>query len=185
VVIEGRLVVFHRASQRNMREDRFVSGGVNARPELVAVATNAVTLACDQLQDLSRDARPVDTSYAPLTYQENLLCSPVMPTVVASDTARAAALFHALSDEIRLDVIGLLQHGERCVCELMADLDIAQSRLSWHLKTLSDVGIIAGRREGKWNYYSLNAEAFAEARSTIDSMKPAGRRLPTRTVCCD
>jgi len=109
-----------------------------------------------------------------------------MATAVAFDTARAAALFHALSDEIRLDVVGLLLQGERCVCELMDELDMAQSRLSWHLKTLSDAGIISGRREGRWNYYSLNAEAIAEVRSLLDAIKPTSRRGAQRSgVCCD
>ena len=106
-----------------------------------------------------------------------------MPTSHSVDNARAAALFHALSDEIRLDVVGLLLNGERCVCELMDELEMAQSRLSWHLKTLSDAGIISGRKEGRWVYYSLNSEAIVEARAVLDSLRPNSRRLPTRTAC--
>ena len=100
------------------------------------------------------------------------------------DSTRAAEVFHALSDPIRVDVVGLLLQGERCVCDLMADLDLAQSRLSWHLKTLSDAGIIVGRKEGRWNYYSLNPDGLAEARSILDGLKPS-RRLAVRSVCCD
>jgi ArsR family transcriptional regulator len=108
-----------------------------------------------------------------------------MPIATAIDTSRAAALFHALSDEIRLNVVGLLLPGERCVCELMAELDMAQSRLSWHLKTLSDAGIISGRKEGRWVYYSLNADAIAEARTILGSLKPTAARAASRTACCD
>jgi ArsR family transcriptional regulator len=100
------------------------------------------------------------------------------------DAARAAELFHALSDEIRVNVVLLLMDGERCVCDLMADLELAQSRLSWHLKTLSDAGIITGRREGRWNYYSLNAGALTEAGGILSSLKPS-RRLAVRSGCCD
>jgi ArsR family transcriptional regulator, arsenate/arsenite/antimonite-responsive transcriptional repressor len=96
---------------------------------------------------------------------------------------RAAQLFHALSDQIRVDVVMLLLDGEHCVCELMDDLRLAQSRLSWHLKTLNDAGIISGRREGRWNYYSLNADVLGEARGILDGLKP--RRLAPRTACCD
>jgi ArsR family transcriptional regulator, arsenate/arsenite/antimonite-responsive transcriptional repressor len=106
-----------------------------------------------------------------------------MPTAV--DTARAAVLFHALSDEIRVNVVGLLLHGERCVCELMDELDMAQSRLSWHLKTLSDAGIVSGRKEGRWVYYSLNAEAIAEARAILDSYRPSARRSSSKAACCE
>src|SRR3954463_5978056 len=103
-----------------------------------------------------------------------------MPITAAIDSARAADIFHALSDQIRVDVVTLLLDGERCVCDLMSDLDLAQSRLSWHLKTLSDAGIITGRPEGRWNYYSLNAEARAEATTILEALKPR-RRLSVRS----
>lgn len=98
------------------------------------------------------------------------------------DSARAAELFHALSDQIRVDVVTLLLDGERCVCDLMDDLGLAQSRLSWHLKTLADAGIINGRREGRWNFYSLNPGAIAEAQAMLDTLK-SGRRLAVRSSC--
>jgi ArsR family transcriptional regulator len=107
-----------------------------------------------------------------------------MTTTTTRDTTRAAELFHALSDPIRLDVVHLLLDGERCVCELMAELDMAQSKLSWHLKTLNDAGIISGRREGRWNYYSLNTEAITEARAILEGIRTS-RRLAIRAVGCD
>jgi ArsR family transcriptional regulator, arsenate/arsenite/antimonite-responsive transcriptional repressor len=105
-------------------------------------------------------------------------------TATRLDTTRAAELFHALADPIRMDVVMLLLDGERCVCDLMSDLDLAQSRLSWHLKTLSDAGIISGRREGRWNYYSLNPDALSEARGMLDRLK-LNRRLSVRAAACD
>lgn len=109
-----------------------------------------------------------------------VISSPV--TATAIDSTRAAELFHALSDPIRVEVIGFLLDGERCVCDLMDDLELQQSRLSWHLKTLVDAGIITGRREGRWNYYSLNKEALAEAKDFLDALKPS-RRLNVRASC--
>jgi ArsR family transcriptional regulator len=99
------------------------------------------------------------------------------------DTTRAANLFHALSDPIRIDVVNQLLGGERCVCELTADLEMAQSRLSWHLKTLVDAGIISSRRQGRWNYYAVNAGAIEEAREILASFRP-GRRLIVKANCC-
>lgn len=109
-----------------------------------------------------------------------------MTTEARIDTDRAATLFHALSDPIRLDVVNLLLDGERCVCELMSDMDMAQSRLSWHLKTLADAGIVTGRREGRWNFYTLNAETLAEARDILAAIKPSRRGSARVSVaCCD
>ena len=73
-----------------------------------------------------------------------------MATAVAteprsSDLQSASQLFHALSDETRLEIVGMLRDGERCVCDLMGALDAAQSRLSFHLKVLKDAGIVTDR----------------------------------------
>jgi ArsR family transcriptional regulator len=106
-----------------------------------------------------------------------------MTTAVHVDAERAAALFHALADPIRVEVVSLLLGGERCVCDLMDDLDLQQSRLSWHLRTLSDAGIVTGRREGRWNYYSLNKDVLDEAKGLLASLTPA-RRLTVRASCC-
>lgn len=107
-----------------------------------------------------------------------------MTVATRIDATRAAEVFHALADPIRVEVVALLADGERCVCDLMADLDLAQSRLSWHLKTLSDAGLVVARREGRWNYYALDADAFAEARGILDAMKPS-RRVAVRSACCN
>ena len=60
--------------------------------------------------------------------------------------------FHALSDPTRLELLGRLRHGERCVCDLMDVLDAAQSRLSFHLRVLKDAGLVSDRRDGRWVY---------------------------------
>lgn len=89
-----------------------------------------------------------------------------MPAV-ADPLTRTAALFHALSDETRLEILELLRDGERCVCELQAELDAAQSRLSFHLRVLREAGLVNDRREGRWMYYALATSAFAEARALL------------------
>ena len=104
------------------------------------------------------------------------------PTPLAV-TARSAALFHALSDEARLQVIQILLDGEHCVCDLQSHLDVAQSRLSYHLKVLKDAGVVTDRREGRWAYYTLNRDAIVEAEGLLAALRPpSGRRLPAR--CC-
>jgi ArsR family transcriptional regulator len=101
---------------------------------------------------------------------------------------RAAELFHALSDPIRLRVVALLRGGERCVCELTGELDLAQSRLSWHLKTLKDAGFVTDRREGRWVYYTLDRSTIAEAEKLLSVLHPtpaaARRALAVKQSCC-
>ena len=107
-------------------------------------------------------------------------------TTRTTDAVATASLFHALSDPIRIEVLELLSSGERCVCDLMADLGLAQSRLSWHLKTLKDAGLVSDRREGRWSYYTLERDAFVQAEEALAELKPRARRLPVRstTGCC-
>ena len=64
-------------------------------------------------------------------------------TTTTVDLARAAQLFHALSDETRLGIIEMLRDGERCVCDLQADLDAAQ-RFYAGLETVADLAEIPG-----------------------------------------
>jgi ArsR family transcriptional regulator len=96
-----------------------------------------------------------------------------------------AQWFHALADETRLRILDCLSDGEQCVCDLTDKLDAAQSRLSFHLKTLKDAGLLTDRREGRWIYYSLNEETLEEIRQWLATVK--GRRLKVRSAapCCD
>jgi ArsR family transcriptional regulator len=88
------------------------------------------------------------------------------------DVARAARLFHALSDETRLRILERLRRGERCVCELTDALDAAQSRLSFHLRILKDAGLVTDRRAGRWSYYAINPEALDEAGELVGELAP-------------
>jgi ArsR family transcriptional regulator len=65
-------------------------------------------------------------------------------------------IFKALSDETRLRVIKLLEHGELCVCDITAALDMVQPKVSFHLSALKEAGLIKDRKQGKWIHYSLN-----------------------------
>ena len=107
-----------------------------------------------------------------------------MTTAAPYELARAAALFHALSDETRLAVLALLQDGERCVCELQAPLGAQQSRLSFHLKVLKDAGLVRDRREGRWAYYSLVPGAFDGLDDAITAISPGSAIRTVKARCC-
>ena len=80
---------------------------------------------------------------------------------------RTARLFHALSDETRLRILDLLRSGERCVCDLSDAIGAQQSRLSFHLRTLKEAGLVSDRRQGRWIYYGLRVEALEEMGGAI------------------
>jgi len=64
-------------------------------------------------------------------------------------------LFKACSDETRLRLLGILDHGDFNVNELVEIFQMGQSRISRHLKILADCSLVQSRREGNWIYYGL------------------------------
>lgn len=104
----------------------------------------------------------------------------------APDLARAESLFHALSDATRLAILEMLRDGERCVCDLQAELDAAQSRLSFHLRVLKEAGLVTDRREGRWAYYTIVPGALAEVHDLAVAMQPRKGVLHVRRTpsCC-
>lgn len=107
-----------------------------------------------------------------------------MTTAALPASRIAARWFHALSDETRLDIVELLSHGERCVCELQNVLDAAQSRLSFHLKVLKDAGLVTDRREGRWMYYALDREALERIATFTQAVKPGKHAGSCERACC-
>jgi ArsR family transcriptional regulator len=107
-----------------------------------------------------------------------------MTSVPLPTRSRAARWFHALSDETRLEIVEMLSHGERCVCELQDALDAAQSRLSFHLKTLKDAGLVTDRRDGRWVHYALNRGLLDEIAAFAEAVKPGKHAGSCARACC-
>jgi ArsR family transcriptional regulator len=128
-------------------------------------------------------------------------CCPLPPGVAplplaapADDVvADLAAVGKALSDPIRLRMLGLMTEAQRCcrpapdggrggtpqaaapegvcVCELQGLYGLAQSKVSYHLKVLREAGLVRETRRGRWSFYSVDEEAAAHALAEF------GRRL--------
>lgn len=64
-------------------------------------------------------------------------------------------VYKALSDPIRLKILNLLNEQDLCVCLLKEILDIADSKLSYHLSILKDRGLIEGEREANFVIYNI------------------------------
>ena len=93
-------------------------------------------------------------------------------------------MFHALSDDTRMQIVQRLRNGERCVCELTDALDAAQSRLSFHLKVLKTAGLVTDRRDGRWSYYALDPDAFAELHAFTGELREVAERGASAGGCC-
>lgn len=102
-----------------------------------------------------------------------------------SALADRAGQFRALSDETRTQIVELLAAGELCVCELAAELDIAQPLLSFHLRALRESGLVSARRDGRWAHYALDAGALQAAGQALTQIAARHRELtaPGRGCC--
>jgi ubiquinone/menaquinone biosynthesis C-methylase UbiE len=72
-----------------------------------------------------------------------------------------------LSDPLRCRLLLLLERHELTVSEMCAVLQLPQSTVSRHLKTLADASWVVSRRDGTSRYYSLS----------LDELDPGARRL--------
>ena len=64
--------------------------------------------------------------------------------------------FKALADETRIRLFNILLVNELSVNELVSLMDMGQSRISRHLKILTDSGLLQCRRDGVWAFYSVS-----------------------------
>ncbi len=90
------------------------------------------------------------------------------------------ALGRALSDPIRVRMLGMMAEGRGCcelpacgvpaedqdagicVCEFQDAFGMGQSKVSYHMKKLKDAGLVREERRGKWSFYSLDRQAAAK-----------------------
>ncbi len=72
-------------------------------------------------------------------------------------------VFKALCDEKRLRILEMLRNGEKCACQLLENIDIGQSSLSYHMKILVESGIVESRKDGKWTHYKISKQGSKDA----------------------
>lgn len=78
--------------------------------------------------------------------------------IVEYSYAEFIPILKAISDETRLKIIDMLSCEEMCANDILDEFKISQSTLSYHMKILSDAGIVIAVREGAWMRYNLNKD---------------------------
>lgn len=85
-------------------------------------------------------------------------------------------LFKALADETRLRLLRILLAHELSVNELVTVLEMGQSRISRHLRILTDAGLLSSRRDGLWVFYQAQQEG--EHRDFLAAVEPFLQNIP-------
>jgi len=81
-----------------------------------------------------------------------------------------AKVFKALGDPKRTMIVDMLSCGELCACMILEKFEMSQSTLSHHMKSLCDCGLVNGRNEGKWTYYSLDADTISKTKQFLSTI---------------
>ena len=98
-----------------------------------------------------------------------------------------AEIYKALSDTNRLMIVDMLTGGELCACKILEKFSITQPTLSHHMKTLCACGLVKGRKQGKWTYYSITAEGRKNAAAMLNKLSkpPKANRAKNDKDCCE
>ena len=96
---------------------------------------------------------------------------------------RLVALGQALSDPIRVRMLGMMAEGRGCcgtlpgrgvpagadeedlgicVCEFEEHFGMGQSKVSYHMKKLKEAGLVREQKRGRWSFYSMNSDSAEE-----------------------
>lgn len=89
------------------------------------------------------------------------------------DYRKHAAFMKALSDETRLKIYNMLAKGELCACKILEEFNITQPTLSYHMKILSESGLVNCRKDGIWKMYSINKVTLDMVIEMLDSIYAA------------
>jgi len=96
-------------------------------------------------------------------------CVAVAPPLPENQAAELAALFKALADPTRVQMLHMLKAATEpiCVCDFTAAFDLGQPTVSHHLGKLKDAGLVASFKQGVWSFYTLRQELSAASRAAV------------------
>ena len=97
-----------------------------------------------------------NASAPPLNYDPVIVKKVQAQMLEENQLSAVSEFFKVLGDETRMRIINALSHGELCVSDIAAALEMTQSAVSHQLKLLRMAHQVKARREGKSIYYSLD-----------------------------
>jgi ArsR family transcriptional regulator len=99
---------------------------------------------------------------------------------------RLVAMLKALSDTRRLSIFDMLMDGVQCNCEIAERLDISLSLVSYHLKILTEAGLVRSEpdpEDARWVYYSVDQAALEQLQQDISRLLDVERIQPRHPSC--
>ena len=99
-----------------------------------------------------------------------------------STTTRLDEVFKALASEHRREILRVLSAStpepgktccavdEVCACKISDHLGLSPSTVSHHMSVLRNAGLVDGRKDGLWTYYTLHRDVLEEAAAELRSL---------------
>jgi len=96
-------------------------------------------------------------------------CEPVAELLPKVQVENLSALFKALADPARIQILHTLKAASEpvCVCDFTASLDVGQPTISHHLAKLKEAGLIISEKRGIWAFYQLDPQMPTTARVAL------------------
>ena len=95
--------------------------------------------------------------------------------MIESSEDRADALFHALSDRTRRDILRRVLAGEHSVTALAASYDMSFAAVQKHVAVLERSGLLNKRRSGREQLASGDVDAVRSVASMLDELESVWR----------
>ena len=106
--------------------------------------------------------------------------------MIRNNYEKYADIYKALGDTHRLTIVDMLTGGELCACKILEKFEITQPTLSHHMKTLCDCGLVEGRKQGKWTYYSITKKGKKDTVTMLEKISRSSINTKNQNKgCCD
>ncbi|XQY92581.1 ArsR/SmtB family transcription factor [Metabacillus sp. HB246100] len=89
---------------------------------------------------------------------------------------------HGFSHRVRIQILDCIKHEEKAVSQIVKEIEGNQSNISQHLACLKGCGLIVGRQEGKYVYYSLSNH---KVRDLLTMFEDVLVDIQTDVSCCE
>lgn len=91
-------------------------------------------------------------------------------------------LIHGFSNKTRIQILESIKSQEKTVSQIVEEIKGNQSNISQHLACLKGCGIIVGRNEGKYCYYSLRNQHIRDLLAMFDVVL---EDVQNDVACCE
>ncbi|MEC2160172.1 ArsR/SmtB family transcription factor [Virgibacillus halodenitrificans] len=101
--------------------------------------------------------------------------------MITSDLEVKVKFLHGFSHRTRIQILEAIKHNEKTVSEIIQTVNASQSNISQHLACLKGCGMVVGRQEGKYIYYSLRNQKVRDLLTMFDEVL---EEVEEDVACC-